>query len=85
MPGYNDIEREIALLEQSIEESRDEIIRDQQHKAQKSTLRDQFAMAALTGRIAVAAHPESGGPEDPKELSKWAYKCADEMLKARKK
>ena len=52
---------------------------------EQPTLRDQFAMVALTGRIAVAAHPQSYGPEDPEEVSEWAYKCADAMLKVRQK
>lgn len=40
-------------------------------------LRDYFAAAALTGLM------ENAGAFHDKEIAKWAYEFADEMLKAR--
>ena len=49
------------------------------------TLRDQFAMAALTGIIAANANPNSFGAELSENIhaADQAYEYADEMLKAR--
>ena len=44
------------------------------------TLRDRFAMAALTGLVPCCDRPES----DPAMLAQWAYAQADAMLAARK-
>jgi hypothetical protein len=44
------------------------------------SLRDQFAMAALTGLIGSYAYPE----EVSKRIASTAYVLADSMLKARK-
>lgn len=43
------------------------------------TLRDEFAMAAITGTLPGAAI----GDERVKEYAQWAYKMADAMLEAR--
>lgn len=48
----------------------------------QSTLRDQFAMAALTG---FCANPTSKDMEGGSFFAKIAYKCADAMMEARKK
>jgi hypothetical protein len=45
---------------------------------EKMTLRDQFAMAALSGLLAC---DETAG--DKNTLATWSYDMADEMLKAR--
>jgi len=53
----------------------------------KPTLRDQFAMAALTGLL---ANSYSDGHSQPMctapagEFSRWAYSQADAMMEARK-
>ncbi len=48
-------------------------------------LRDQFAMAALTGLIAAMAHPDCGGSHNhyPRDTADDAYRLSDAMLKAR--
>lgn len=43
-----------------------------------ATLRDQFAMAALTGLL--SCEETSGGPD---EFAEWSYEYADAMLAAR--
>jgi galactokinase/mevalonate kinase-like predicted kinase len=43
-----------------------------------STLRDQFAMAALNGALAGRTNGE------PTNWTKFAYECADAMMEARK-
>lgn len=53
---------------------------------EQPTLRDQFAMAALTGQLALMAHPESKGPPDSAQIpimSASCYRIADAMLLAR--
>lgn len=45
--------------------------------AVKPTLRDQFAMAALSG----ATQPKNSYEFD--DIAEWAYKIADAMMKAR--
>lgn len=49
------------------------------YDAEQVTLRDQFAMAALTGLLAALTH---GSPAD--HIAKQAYAAADAMLEARK-
>jgi hypothetical protein len=50
----------------------------------KKSLRDEFAMAALTGEIANSAHEPLGNIDMPR-LAAWAYRIADAMMEARKK
>ena len=52
---------------------------EKHHKGYQPTLRDQFAMAALTGMLAACPHPE----ELITRRSNTAYEYADAMLKAR--
>lgn len=47
---------------------------------EQPTLRDQFAMAALTGMCAAPVDCYSGTKA---EIARWAYEQADAMLKAR--
>ena len=47
------------------------------------TLRDQFAMAALTG-ILMNSFMGQQAAESPAKASTWAYEYADAMLEARK-
>ncbi len=46
------------------------------------TLRDWFAGQALAARVA-KADPHAAEPPTPKELAKWAYAVAQEMLAQR--
>ena len=48
-------------------------------KSERATLRDQFAMAALTGLLSAL---EYGNPAD--HIAQQAYAAADAMLEARK-
>ena len=48
-------------------------------KQEQPTLRDQFAMAALSGML---GHPKCAVSE-PEKDAKWAYKYADAMMEAR--
>lgn len=47
------------------------------------TLRDQFAMAALTGIVSSNPSVKTTHPEYVKAIADTAYDFADEMLKAR--
>lgn len=57
------------------------------------TLRDQFAMAALTGLLANSGGPVQANPmsatgyanHDAAGVAAWAYEIADAMLKEREK
>ncbi len=49
----------------------------------EKTLRDEFAMAALTGLIALYAHPLSKGGPGVEYAATGAYAYADAMLAAR--
>jgi hypothetical protein len=50
-------------------------------KAAQPTLRDQFAMAALTGTITRSA--TYFGVEDFSSFAAWSYEIADAMMEAR--
>ena len=50
----------------------------------KTSLRDQFAMAALTGLISRDENPYDPGYPDAVGLAGWSYVIADEMIKQRK-
>ena len=50
---------------------------------QKKTLRDEFAMAALTGMITRSA--TYFGIEDFHKFAEWSYEVADSMMKERNK
>lgn len=50
-------------------------------KTEEPTLRDHFAMAALTGELAACAGSETS--IDIKKLSVWCYEVSDAMLAAR--
>ena len=50
---------------------------------EQETLRDKFAMAALTGNLA-SCDSQYGGFLDGEELVKNCFKLADQMLEARK-
>lgn len=52
-------------------------------KHERMTLRDRFAMAALTGNLAFA-HPDFCVVTDVKNQAEYAYELADAMLAARK-
>ena len=60
-------------------------IRDRQkgraHIPKNGNLRDQFAMAALTG---ILAYEYSTEERMVREIANFAYTCADEMLKRRR-
>ncbi|MGV0909225.1 Arc family DNA-binding protein [Martelella sp. FOR1707] len=49
------------------------------------SMRDRFAMAAITGYIASMADPDSGGPHNRynEEVAQYGYDIADAMLKVR--
>ena len=49
------------------------------------TLRDQFAMAALTGLLSVLANVDYNERPSISELTKHTYRYADAMLAAREK
>lgn len=53
-----------------------------QHTANLPTLRDQFAMVALSG-LQVNPNSNSFGVK-PEDIAKYCYSMADEMIKARK-
>ncbi|MFZ6727386.1 hypothetical protein ACO0K2_17985 [Undibacterium sp. MH2W] len=53
---------------------------EEEQKPQEKTLRDEFAMAALTGMLADSEY--AGNVDD---YAHYAYKCADAMIKARSK
>jgi hypothetical protein len=65
----NDLEIEKAELERQIDT--------------RPTLRDQFAMAALTGTITRSA--TYFGVEDFSSFAAWSYEIADAMMEAREK
>ena len=46
-----------------------------------ATLRDQFAMAALTG---ISAISQQGNWESKPNIAEWCYQMADAMMEARK-
>ena len=50
---------------------------EQETKKETPTLRDQFAMAALSAIMA--------GGNTPKEVAEWAYEIADMMIEVREK
>jgi hypothetical protein len=52
------------------------------NRAKLERLRDEFAMAALTGMIS-AVDPKSEGSQAIKPITEAAYDFADAMLKAR--
>ena len=72
-------EDEIGRLraEEGAEKRRADLLREYARQAPTDSLRDRFAMAALTGLL---AHPSG---EDPHKAPEMAYVLADEMLKAR--
>lgn len=53
----------------------------------QANLRDQIAMAALTGLLASTANPNSIGPQtyDSYDWARISYRLADAMLEARDK
>lgn len=52
---------------------------EEAHQTEQKTLRDEFAMAALTGVVQIKS------PLRYKDYAEFAYKMADAMLEARKK
>jgi hypothetical protein len=66
------MEIKIAELENSLAQAK-----------QKKTLRDEFAMAALTGVITRSA--TYFGIEDFHKFAEWSYDVADSMMKERSK
>jgi hypothetical protein len=67
--GKHDVHRELAELREAVLALPD---------ADKPSLRDHFAMAALTG---MWADPCGEGPVE--KMARWAYRAADAMLAAR--
>ena len=49
-------------------------------EARTPTIRDQFAMAALTGLISIGAHPHSGGYPESKDTATIIEKASKEFL-----
>ena len=55
-----------------------------QLEASGKTLRDEFAMAALTGMLAHGQGPNTAWHDHLPSAAEWAYEFADAMLVARK-
>ena len=71
----------VGPSEELLKIKRDEYLAEEKHNAAKMVnLRDQFAMAALTGML--ACHGIDGSVE---ALCEVAYDYADEMMEARQK
>lgn len=67
-------------VSEQIEEAR-KLYEENQRKESDKSLRDQFAMAALTGLLASETESRSFG--SPKDISKVAFSIADECMKRR--
>jgi hypothetical protein len=53
-------------------------------EASAKTLRDEFAMAALTGMLSHGQGPNTAWHDHMPSAAEWAYEFADAMLDARK-
>jgi hypothetical protein len=73
-----DMSEELSAYMRNLE---DRAARLQKELGRTATLRDQFAMAALTGLV-VANYGRKD--IDPMDVASWAYGISDAMMEARK-
>jgi hypothetical protein len=69
------------MMEESLQAAHAAIKELSKRIAEKASIRDQFAMAALTGLV-VANYGKKD--IDPMDVASWAYGIADAMMEARK-
>ena len=74
-------DEELQHMQQAVHELCGAVLRLQIELQSKPDLRDQFAMAALTGLV-VANYGKKD--IDPMDVASWAYGIADAMMEARK-
>jgi hypothetical protein len=89
--GGGRVEEERAVNEQELKRAQSDLLRDQTYlrlaqRAEVVKLRDQCAMAALTGLLAHSGPRRPNGPSPAEvcaEFSEMAYQLADAMLRQR--
>jgi hypothetical protein len=73
-------DEELEHMKQTVHELCGVVLRLQVDLNGKPDLRDQFAMAALTG---IAVISQEGNWESKPNIAEWCYQMADAMMEAR--